>query len=605
MHSPISTIVCAFVVGGFASFGQPSDKVVRVKKTAIELEAKLMAQFKAFAIRKRDYAKKIAAEKKVKPPEMVWKFFDSAIAGNYAETQKQFRPLALMSGQYDAPPPLLGEAFWAKAKPRIERLFEVGLLARWRESIARRLQLNKEAFDVVWVLVNEVQGAMEVLDSWHADYLQIYTENIVQSIPRNAIYFGGTDPGRYAITLGSKSHEKADPFFTITQNALADGRYLQYLRQLFGKRIYIPSVEDNQNAFRAYLKDARKRMMANQLAPDEQVTLIYAFQCPVNPSHQFTAALGRGQIGVLAQLEQMGAAPCRQCQQQEQQTMIPLPEPRVSVGGNTAVSAINARLAKMIFDQNPDHDFYLEESFALDWMKPHMVPHGLIFKLERKPLKELPPDLIDQNRKDWQKYMALCVGGEVVKPETSVAELCKWVETIYIKGKRGDFKGDAFYLKGKKEVMEKTVFRKGPPFSEQKAFSKMRSAQADVFTWRESATTDPKMKAKYAKEADYAYCQAFALGPINPEVAFKFLIFLTKAKRFEEAKIVLNTFAKTEVDSNFAKHMYRGVLVQEELHWVSQKEYAKAIAAVQKMVEIDGENKAQYFQRIERYKKLQ
>ena len=120
-----------------------------------------------------------------------------------------------MSGQFDAPPPLLGEAFWAKARTRIEKLFEVDLLARWRESIARRQQLNKEAFNVVWVLVNEVQGAMEALDSWHADYLQIYTENIVQSIPRNAIYFGGTDPGRYAITLGSKSHEKANPFFTI------------------------------------------------------------------------------------------------------------------------------------------------------------------------------------------------------------------------------------------------------------------------------------------------------------------------------------------------------------------------------------------------------
>ena len=60
MHSPISTIDCAFVIGGFASFGQPSDKVVRVKKTAIELEVKLMASFKAFAVRKRDYLKLFA-----------------------------------------------------------------------------------------------------------------------------------------------------------------------------------------------------------------------------------------------------------------------------------------------------------------------------------------------------------------------------------------------------------------------------------------------------------------------------------------------------------------------------------------------------------------
>ena len=169
MHSATRPLICALVIVGFTCFGQPADQPFPEKKSTAELEAKLMAQFKAFAIRKRDYAKKVAAERKVKPPEPVWNFFDSAIAGDFFEAQKQFQPLALMSGQYDAPPPLLGEAFWAKARPRIEKLFEVDLLAGWRESIARHQQLNKEAFNVVWVLVNEVHGAMKELDSWHAD----------------------------------------------------------------------------------------------------------------------------------------------------------------------------------------------------------------------------------------------------------------------------------------------------------------------------------------------------------------------------------------------------------------------------------------------------
>ena len=600
MHSATRPLVCALIIVGFTCFGQPAGKPVPEKKSTAEFEANLMAQFKAFAIRKRDYAKKIAAEKKVKPPELVWKFFDSAIAGNYAEAQKQFRPLALMSGQYDAPPPLLGEAFWAKARPRIEKLFEVDLLARWRESIARRQQLNKEAFNVVWVLVNEVQGAMKALDSWHADYLQIYTENIVRSIPRNAIYFGGTDSGRYAITLGSKSHEKADPFFTITQNALADGRYLQYLRRLYGKRIYIPSVEDNQIAFSDYLQDAMRRMERGQLAPGEWVKLNYPFRCPQCDTPHLIS-IDQSRLELHKKMTVQGGLRCP-----KDNTLMPSPAPQAQVRGNGSVMAINALLAKKIFDKNPEHDFYLEESFPLGWMMPHMVPHGLIFKLERKPLKELPPDHIAKSRKDWQKYMALCVGDAVVKPETTVDELCKWIEKVYIKNERVGFNGNRLFLEAKKETMGPYPYRKGPPFSEQKAFSKMRCAQADVFSWRESATTNPKMKAKYAKEADYAYCQAFALGPINPEVAIKFSSFLTKAKRFEEAKMVLNTFAKTEVvDSNLAKQFYRNVLFQEEAHWVSQKEYAKAIAAVQKMVEIDGENKAQYFQRIERYKKLQ
>ncbi|SVB57593.1 uncharacterized protein METZ01_LOCUS210447, partial [marine metagenome] len=499
MHSPISTIVCAFIIVGFTCFGQPAGKPVPGKKSTGELEAKLMAQFKAFAIRKRDYAKKIAAEKKVKPPELVWKFFDSAIAGDFVETQKQYRPLALMSGQYDAPPPLLGEAFWAKARPRIEKLFEVDLLARWRESIARRQQLNKEAFNVVWVLVNEVQGAMEALDSWHADYLQIYTENIVQSIPRNAIYFGGTDPGRYAITLGSKSHEKADPFFTITQNALADGRYLQYLRRLYGKRIYIPSDEDNQRAFSDYYSEAKKRLINGALQPGEDVQLTLNFQCTNAVCPPFPMVVDKFNAYTFKQIEQKRGLPCPRCKM-----LVPIPEPQVQVQGTAAVMAINANLAKTIFEKNPDYEFYLEESFPLQWMMSHMVPHGLIFKLERKPSKELPPDHIAKSRKDWQKYMALCVGDAVVKPETTVDELCKWIEKVYIKNERVGFNGNRLFLEAKKETMGPYPYRKGPPFFEQKTFSKMRCAQAALYAWRQTTTTDSIRKKEYAREADYA-----------------------------------------------------------------------------------------------------
>jgi len=491
----------------------PSDKTKNISAltatSGADAEAKLMEQFKAFAVRKRDYAKRIVLGQNIKPPPLIWEFYQSAIDGDFVETQKKYTELGKQYGR--------GQGENKSGVPsEVQHTFSPAM---------------------------ELFGAMETVDGWHAKFLHFYIEEIVSSIPKGSIYFGGTDPGRFAITMGSKSHTQAEPFYTITQNALADATYLQYLRVLYGDRITIPSKEDNQRVFAAFFAEAKAK-------------------------------------GVQPQ-------------------------------GTDGVMDINGRLAKVIFNKNPDHDFYLEESFPLDWMKPHMVPHGLIFKLERKPLKELPPDLIDQNRKDWQKYIALCVGDEVVKPETTVAELCKWVETIYIKGKRGEFKGDAFYLKGKKEVMEKPAFQKGPPFSEQKAFSKMRCDQARLFTWRESTTQDAELKKQYAREADYAYRQAFALGPINPEVTFKFSSFLTKAKRFEEAKIVFNTFAKTEVvDSNsskqfFYRNVFLPVLSEEEAHWVSQKEYAKAIVTVQKMVEIDGENKAQHFQRIERYKKLQ
>jgi len=55
-----------------------------------------------------------------------------------------------------------------------------------------------------------------------------------------------------------------------------------------------------------------------------------------------------------------------------------------------SVEGIKALLTKTIFDRNPDREFYLEESFPLDWMYPQLEPHGLIMKINRQPLRKCP-----------------------------------------------------------------------------------------------------------------------------------------------------------------------------------------------------------------------
>ena len=51
--------------------------------------------------------------------------------------------------------------------------------------------------------------------------------------------------------------------------------------------------------------------------------------------------------------------------------------------------AINALLTKVIFDKNPDHEFYVEESFPLEWMYPHLTPAGIILKINREPIETM------------------------------------------------------------------------------------------------------------------------------------------------------------------------------------------------------------------------
>ncbi len=88
----------------------------------------------------------------------------------------------------------------------------------------------------------EVYGGYEQCKLWEPHFRKTYIDGIVGSIPKGSIYFGGTDAGRFLITAGCDSHEKGDPFFTITQNALADRYYLNNVQDIYGKKSQFQAV---------------------------------------------------------------------------------------------------------------------------------------------------------------------------------------------------------------------------------------------------------------------------------------------------------------------------------------------------------------------------
>ena len=71
---------------------------------------------------------------------------------------------------------------------------------------------------------------------------------------------------------------------------------------------------------------------------------------------------------------------------------------------------INGLLVKTIFDKNPDREFYIEESFPLDWMYPNLEPHGLIIKINRQPLPELSDEIVQRDHDYWTKYIQPMIG---------------------------------------------------------------------------------------------------------------------------------------------------------------------------------------------------
>ena len=151
------------------------------------------------------------------------------------------------------------------------------------------------------------------------------------------VYVGGTDPGRFIPTLLNETSD-GERHLVLTQNALADGTYLEYLRFLHGDRMTMLTPEDSQRAFQDYISDAQKRLAHDQQLPDEPKQ--------VRPGED-----------------------------------IRLTDNRVQVSGQVAVMAINEKLFQMIMDKNPDLSFALEESFPFKSTYPNAAPLGPIMEL--------------------------------------------------------------------------------------------------------------------------------------------------------------------------------------------------------------------------------
>ncbi|MGB8370807.1 MAG: hypothetical protein ACLPYZ_12585 [Limisphaerales bacterium] len=329
-----------------------------------------------------------------------------------------------------------------------------------------------------WQAVLETWGALDAFGEGDEKYSAAYGNDIIESIPPGSIYFGGTDPGRFLITAMQKSHVDGDPFFTLTQNALADGTYLDYLRAMYGDKIHVPTTNDSQKCIQDYKEDAQKRLQNHQLMPGEDV-----------------------------RIDSNG---------------------RIQVSGQIAVMEINGLLAKVIFDKNPDREFYIEESFPLDWMYPYLEPHGLIMKINRQPLSELSDEIISQDHEYWTKYVTPMIGGWL-NDDTPVEQVAAFAQKTFGKQDFSDFTGDPRFIQN--------VYS-------HKMFSKLRSSQAGLYAWRVDHAADAAEKKRMSEEADFAFRQAWALCPYSPEAVFRYTNFLLAQDRGADALLVAETAAQ-------------------------------------------------------------
>jgi beta-lactamase regulating signal transducer with metallopeptidase domain/biopolymer transport protein ExbD len=450
---PLTAIALLVFMGAFIlSVGGSSPDTSRNQTEASRLRQQQIARLQSFAQAKEKQARDLAAKagEKISPESQ--RFFAAATQGDWRTVTNRYEYFKHHHPQYD----------------RGTNTVEEGLRTAY------------------WQPVLEIDLAYDQVVNCEPKYTAILADGIISSIPAGSVYFGGTDPGRGVPTAFCKSHADGDPFFTLTQNALTDSTYLDYLRAMYGGKIYNPTAEDWQSCFQEYMADAQRRFQEHKLKPGEDVKVV---------------------------------------------------DDRTQVSGQVGVMGVNGLLTKVIFDRNPDREFYVEESFPLDWMYPYLEPHGLIMKINRQPLAQLPAETLARDREYWRKLVAGMLG-DWLDEKTPVSEVAAFVDRVYVRHNLKGFTGDPLYI--------------GNDYAK-RTFSKLRSSIAGVYVWRLGAETPSEYRPKsdtdrqtLSKEADLAFRQSFALCPYSPEAVFRYVQLLLQLNRTDDALLVAQTCLKLD-----------------------------------------------------------
>jgi hypothetical protein len=450
---PLSALAILVFMGALAlSMGGSSSDAPSTEAWNSPLRQAQFAQLESFAQAKEKQSRELAAKAGEQISPRFQSFFDAAIKGDWQTVTNLYMFCKQHHPQYDRGTNAMDESL-------------------------------RTAY---WQPVLELCLAYDQVVNCDPKYTALLADGIIKSIPAGSIYFGGTDPGRGVPTAFSKSQVNGDPFFTLTQNALADGSYLDYLRAMYGAKIYTPAAEDSQRCFTEYNTDAQRRLEEHQLKAGEDVKLV---------------------------------------------------DGKVEISGQTAVMSINGLLTKVVFDQNTNREFYVEESFPLDWMYPYLEPHDLIMKINRRPLAQMPEDTIARNREYWRKLAAGMIG-DWLSEKTTVREISAFVDRVYVRRDLQGFTGDPRFIQNH--------YAKA-------TFSKLRSSIAGVYAWRLGPAAPPEYlpktesdKQALVTEADFAFRQAFALCPYSPEAIFRYVSFLLPSNRLDDAQLIAEAGLKAD-----------------------------------------------------------
>jgi len=282
------------------SYGHHRSSAASPTATAEEIVAAKVARF---GRSRREFVYAVARRTGKPVPADVERFFDAIEAGDWERIETEWKGLSKRSRQYEG-------------------------------------STSDPGLDPFWMAVLDAYGAAEQAHEWPAQQLLDYGNGILNSLRPGMVYVGGTDNGRWIPELLNETGE-GEPRVMLTQNALADGRYLEYVTELYGGRLNSLSSEDSQRAFQEYVADAQKRLEHDQQFPDEPKQL--------RPGEDVRVVDGKMQVG-----------------------------------GQVAVMSINEKLLQALMTKNLDLSFAIQESFPFKGTYADALPLGPLMELRAR-----------------------------------------------------------------------------------------------------------------------------------------------------------------------------------------------------------------------------
>ncbi|CAN5611420.1 hypothetical protein BH09VER1_BH09VER1_21590 [soil metagenome] len=197
----------------------------------------------------------------------------------------------------------------------------------------------------------------------------MFGHDMLADLPKGSIMIGGTDPGRFVPTYmifgespqpkGSKRDPDFDrrDLYIITQNALGDPHYMNYLRDQYTAERPTP------NAFERWLG-------RDKAYPEARLILPSGEECAELIKQAFAEKAATGKT-----LE-------------EDNSTLPF-----------------SVVLHWIWEKNRDaHDFFIEESFSMTWTYDYATPHGLCYQLHKTKVAKITDEEVRQDFAFWKNY---------------------------------------------------------------------------------------------------------------------------------------------------------------------------------------------------------